>query len=97
MLAGGASAAAALLLGLACVRSFLGVAWLIAAGAFAVSLVHVLGPSSELVQAAVNANFLGWSAGALLVARTRAVERLELDAEEAPERQARSRRAEQQA
>jgi hypothetical protein len=97
LLGGGASAAAALLIGIGCARSFLGVVWLIAAGACGTALVHAFGPATDLTQAAANANFLGWTAGALLVARTRAVELLELDAQETPQRQARARRAEQQA
>jgi hypothetical protein len=80
LLGGGASAAAALVVGLAFVRSFVGVAWLLALGAFAVACVHALGPPNELLQAAANANFLGWAAGSLVVARTRALEWVELDA-----------------
>jgi hypothetical protein len=81
LLSGGASAAAALLIGLAFARSLVGVAWLLAIGTVAVAFVHALAPPNELLQAAVNANFLGWAAGALIVARTRAVEYL--DAQEA--------------
>jgi hypothetical protein len=83
VLGGGASAAASLLLGLVFARSFVGIAWLLALGAIGAALIHALGPSSGLLQAAANANFLGWSAGSLIVARTRAIEWLELDAEEA--------------
>jgi hypothetical protein len=74
LLGGGASAAAALLIGLAFARSFVGVALLLAIGAFAVAFVHALGPANELLQASANANFLGWAAGSLVVGRTRAVE-----------------------
>jgi len=82
LLGGGASAAAALLVGLAFVRSFVGVAWLLALGAFAVVFVHALGPPNDLLQAAANANFLGWAAGSLVVGRTRALEWLQLHAQE---------------
>jgi hypothetical protein len=74
LLGGGASAAAALLIGLAFARSFMGIAVLLSIGAFAVAAVHALGPADGLLQAAANANFLGWAAGSLIVARTRAVE-----------------------
>jgi hypothetical protein len=81
LLGGGASAAAALLVGLAFARSLMGISVLVALGAFAVALVHAVGPPNEMLQAAANANFLGWAAGSLLVARTRAIEWL--DAQEA--------------
>jgi hypothetical protein len=78
LLGGGASAAAALLVGLAFARSVMGIAFLAALGAFAVALVHAVGPPNELLQASANANFLGWAAGSLIVARTRAIEWLDL-------------------
>jgi hypothetical protein len=83
LLGGGASAAAALVVGLAFARSLIGISLLLALGAFAVALVHAVGPPNELLQASANANFLGWAAGSLVVARTRAMEWLDLHAQEA--------------
>ena len=77
LLAGGAAIAAAYLVGIACVRTFAGLLVLAALGAVAAVAVHALGPQTELVRAAADANFLGWLAGVFLVARLRAIEWLD--------------------